>query len=173
VLESAESACGRGAAVLGSVLGWGSGYCPDGESEARRLATATGAIANALAMSGCSAAEIGYVSCSANGSVANDGIEAQVLRELLGDRLGAVPIAVPAESFGNALAPSGVFQTIESLETARHGVLPPFRGAGEGQLVVSDLGFATEPRNCRFERALVLSCGMDGSVSVTILGLNR
>lgn len=172
VLESGESARGRGATVLGTVEGWGSGYCPAGESEASRVATARTAIATALSMAECDVDRLGYVSCSANGSIKGDDIEAQVLRELLGSRLGSVPIAVPAESFGNALAPSGVFQAIEALETARQGILPPFMGAANGGLAAADLGLSPEVRDCTFDRALVFSTGLDGSVSAAVLGIS-
>jgi 3-oxoacyl-[acyl-carrier-protein] synthase II len=171
VLESGASARRRGSPVLGTVLGWSSGYSPAHESEAVRSATAYEAIAAALSMADCEAARIGYVSCSANGSIKGDEIEAHVLREVLGDRLGKVPIAVPAESFGNALAPSGIFQAIEALETARQGMLPPFCGARNGDLGAIDLGLSPEPTECAFDRALVFSCGLDGSVSAVVLGI--
>jgi len=158
--------------VLGSVLGWGSRYCPADQSQTLQIATAVDAVATALSMAGCNASDLGYVSCSANGSVKGDEIEAGVLRDILGDRLGSVPIAAPAESFGNALAPSGIIQTIEVLETAREGILPPFCGAQNGDQGWPELGFSPEAKNCGFDRALVYSRGLDGSVSAVVLGIN-
>ena len=173
VLESGTSARRRGSTILGTVLGWGSGYCPAHESETLRAATALEVIAVALAMADCEAARIGYLSCSANGSVKGDEIEERVLRKVLGDRLGKVPVAVPAESFGNALAPSGIYQAVEALETARQGVLPPFCGARNGNLGAAELGLSPELMECAFDRALVFSCGLDGSVSAVVLGLDN
>ena len=173
VLESGTSARRRCSTILGTVLGWGSGYCPAHESEILRAATALEVIGVALAMADCEAARIGYLSCSANGSIKGDEIEERVLRKVLGDRLGKVPVAVPAESFGNALAPSGIYQAVEALETARQGVLPPFCGARNGNLGTAELGLSPELVECAFDRALVLSCGLDGSVSAVVLGIDN
>jgi len=169
VLESAEGARKRGAKIHGTVQGWGSGYAPIGESVEQHVSTAGRAISAALEMAGCSAEEIGYIGTSANGSIRGDDIELQVLRNLFGERLGSLPIAVPAEGFGNPLAASGIFQAIEALESGRQGTLPPFRGALGA---ASDLGLSSEVGTCKFTKALLISVGLDGSVASVVLGIS-
>ena len=149
--------------------GWGSGYAPIGESVEQHVSTAGRAISAALEMAGCSAEEIGYIGTSANGSIRGDDIELQVLRNLFGERLGSLPIAVPAEGFGNPLAASGIFQAIEALESGRQGTLPPFRGALGA---ASDLGLSSEVGTCKFTKALLISVGLDGSVASVVLGIS-
>jgi len=169
VLESAERARQRGATSLGSVLGWGSGYAPVGESVEQHVLTAGRTISAALAMAGCHQEEIGYVGVSACGSIKGDEIELQVLRKVFGERLGSLPVGVPAETHGNPLAALGCFQAIEALESGRQGTLPPFRGALGG---ASDLGLSDGVGSCAFTKALLLSVGLDGSVASLVLGMN-
>ncbi len=172
VLESADSARNRGADVVGKIAGWGASYAPAEASADRRRRATLYAVEAALKMANRSASEIGYVSCSADGRTETDALEAKIIGEVLGERVGSVPIAVPAESLGNTLGASGVFNLVEAIETSRGRVLPPFRGARNGDLGAPDLRLVPEERPCAFDLALVLACGMGGNVSALLLSLD-
>ncbi len=130
MLEDAEAAAARGAAVVAEVLGHGSAFDAAGTEEGAALAV-TRAVRLALADAGLRPEEIDALICSANGSVAGDRAEARGVAEALGDRAADLPATSVKSMLGEALGASGGFQAVAALGVLRQGVLPGIAGLEE------------------------------------------
>ena len=121
VLESREHAQRRGARIMARVAG-GATRCelsahemlPTGDAIRRALKAA-------LALAGVEAADIGHVNAHGNSTREDDVIEAQAIRDLLGD----VPVTAPKSFFGNLGHGSGMVELVVSLLAMEQGLVPP------------------------------------------------
>ena len=121
VLESRAHAQRRGARPLARVAATAR-RC-EGAS-ATRLPTGDAvrwAIEGALAAADVHPDEIGHVNAHGNSTIEDDPIEAQAIRQTLGD----VPVTAPKSFFGNLNAGTGAVELAVSLIAAEHGVVPP------------------------------------------------
>lgn len=126
VLEELEHAKRRGATILAEVAGYGASCdathitAPDPEGTGM-----TYAIRRALQMARCSPDEVGAVYAHGTGTVANDRVEAKVLRAVFGERLPRVKICAVKSMIGHALSASAVLAAAAAVRTLQTGVLPP------------------------------------------------
>jgi 3-oxoacyl-[acyl-carrier-protein] synthase II len=126
VLEAAEHARARHAAVYGSLTGGAltadafhiSAPGPSGEHAAR-------AIRQALERSGSAPEEVDYICAHGTGTVANDTIETRAIRAALGPAAEHVPISSPKSMLGHLIAAAGSLSAMVCLLAMRDGVLPP------------------------------------------------
>ncbi len=120
VIERREYAERRGATVLATIRGTGDSY------EARMTPTpATGiairrSIMLSLASAGLDAKDIGHVSAYGVSTIHEDPLEAQAIRDCLGD----VPVTAYKSYFGNLGAGSGAVETAASLLALQHDEVP-------------------------------------------------
>jgi 3-oxoacyl-[acyl-carrier-protein] synthase II len=125
VLERDARARARGASILGRVLGAGLANdathptAPD--REGRGLARAIG---EAMAASGVAAEDLGHVHAHGTATVFNDAMEIRALHAALGPAAARVPVTALKGSVGHSFGPSGLVETIASLEAVRAGRLP-------------------------------------------------
>ncbi|HEY0409904.1 MAG TPA: beta-ketoacyl synthase N-terminal-like domain-containing protein [Candidatus Dormibacteraeota bacterium] len=169
VLEDAEAASGRGAAVLAEVLGHGSGFDPLG-TEASAVRAVARAVRIALDDAGLAAGDVDAWSAGANGSVDGDRREALGVAAALGERAADLPVTAVKSMLGEALGASGGLQIVALLGTFADGVLP-----GVARLERTEEGFpmpAAGPaaRQVRVRRALVTSLSADGHAWAVVLG---
>ena len=168
VLEEADSATARGAAVLAEVLGHGAAFDPTGgEGSARAMERAVGL---ALEDAGSSPEQIDAVSTGANGSIEEDRREALGIAAALGGRAAAVPVTAVKSMFGEALGASGALQTVAALGTLRDGVLPgipDLESTGEDFPLPS---VSAQSRAIEARRILVTASGMGGHCCALVLG---
>jgi 3-oxoacyl-[acyl-carrier-protein] synthase II len=168
MLESAESAAGRGARALAEVRGWGAAYDPSrGEQPARAERAVARAVERALAAAEVAAEEIDAAWCSANGSPAGDRAEARGLAAAFGGR--AVPATALKSMLGEGLGAAGGLAVADVLETMRDGAL-----AGIAGLEQLEEGFALSVsphrRDLPVRLALACAAGFDGQVAAVVLG---
>jgi 3-oxoacyl-[acyl-carrier-protein] synthase II len=120
VMERREHAERRGATVLATVRGVGDGF------ESRLTPKpATGiairrSIENCLADAGVEADRIGHVSAHGLSTIHDDPLEAQAIRNCLGD----VPVTALKSYFGNLGAGCGAVETVASVLALQHGEVP-------------------------------------------------
>jgi 3-oxoacyl-[acyl-carrier-protein] synthase II len=126
VLENAEAARARGAAILGYVLGCGEkgdGFhrtrsSPDG-------APIVAAIREAIDDAGLQPDDIGYVNAHGTGTPENDKMESMGCMAVMGERMKSVPISSNKSMVGHTLTAAGAVEAVFSLLTIRNGRIPP------------------------------------------------
>jgi 3-oxoacyl-[acyl-carrier-protein] synthase II len=126
VLEDLEHARRRGARVLALVRGFGvsadahHGTAPHPEGAGMRAA-----LVAALARAGLSPAAVDYINAHGSGTRQSDAVEVSVLRDVLGARLGRVPISATKSQVGHCLAAAGAIETVVTVLALAEGVVPP------------------------------------------------
>ncbi|HWK63441.1 MAG TPA: beta-ketoacyl-ACP synthase [Rhizobiaceae bacterium] len=126
VLESLDSAVGRGAEVLGILSGCGeraddfhrTRSKPDGSP-------AIAAVRAALADAGLAEDEIDYVNAHGTSTPENDKMEHLSLSTVFGERVRTIPISSNKSMIGHTLSAAGAIEAAFSLMTMREGVIPP------------------------------------------------
>ncbi len=124
LLEAAEVAAARGAAVRARVLGYGESSdathmtAPDEAGQVR-------AIRAALQDARIDAAEVGFVNAHGTGTPANDVTEAQSVRAALGPAADNAPVGANKSYFGHTLGASGVLEGIATILGLEAGRVPP------------------------------------------------
>jgi 3-oxoacyl-[acyl-carrier-protein] synthase II len=130
VLEEAEAAQARGAAILGEVIGYGSTSDafhltapePSGEPGSR-------AIELALHDAGVAPEDISYVNAHGTSTPLNDATETAALKRALGDqRAKHVPVSSTKSAIGHLLGAAGAVEAVATVETLRTRVIPPTLG---------------------------------------------
>jgi 3-oxoacyl-[acyl-carrier-protein] synthase II len=126
VIENAEAARARGAAILGYVLGCGErgdGFhrtrsSPDG-------APIVAAIRGAIEDAGLTPDDIDYVNAHGTGTPENDKMESMGCMAVIGERMQSVPISSNKSMIGHTLTAAGAVEAVMSLLTIRSGRIPP------------------------------------------------
>jgi 3-oxoacyl-[acyl-carrier-protein] synthase II len=126
VLESYESAVGRGAKILGVVAGCGeladsfhrTRSSPDGKP-------AIGCIQKAIADAGLTADDIDYVNAHGTGTPENDKMEGHCVAAVLGARSKDVPMSSNKSMIGHTLSAAGAVEAVITLMTLEHQRIPP------------------------------------------------
>jgi 3-oxoacyl-[acyl-carrier-protein] synthase II len=173
MLENAAAAAARGARVLGEVAGWGSSYDPTrGSSGNGGIAAGARAMTGALAQAGISAAEIGCLGLSGNGSPAGDRDQACALGEVIGPRLSSVPAFALAGALGETFGASGLLHAITLLESGKSRVVPPTRTGETADASLPALALSANPIDASFLHGLLLAHSFDGSTAAIVLKVN-
>jgi 3-oxoacyl-[acyl-carrier-protein] synthase II len=127
VLERPADAAARGRRTpLGFVAGHGSVAdgahltAPDPEGRGLELAIRT-----ALQEADAPADEVDLVSAHGTGTPANDRVETEVLKRVLGRRAHAVPVNSIKGHLGHTMGAAATLEAIMCLLAARHGQVPP------------------------------------------------
>lgn len=115
VLETRASAEARGAKILARILGYGRAF-----ETAKSSRGTEAAIKGALATARLSPADVGHVNAHGVSTIEEDIIEAQAIRNTLGD----VPVTAPKSFFGNIGAGSGAVEMAASVLSFAHGEVP-------------------------------------------------
>ena len=126
VIENAEAARARGAAILGYVLGCGErgdGFhrtrsSPDG-------APIIAAIRDAIEDAGLTPDDIDYVNAHGTGTPENDKMESMGCMAVIGERMKSLPISSNKSMIGHTLTAAGAVEAVMSLLTIRSGRIPP------------------------------------------------
>ena len=126
VIENAEAARARGAAILGYVLGCGErgdGFhrtrsSPDG-------APIVAAIRGAIEDAGLTPDDIDYVNAHGTGTPENDKMESMGCMAVIGERMKSVPISSNKSMIGHTLTAAGAVEAVVSLMTLQHQRIPP------------------------------------------------
>jgi 3-oxoacyl-[acyl-carrier-protein] synthase II len=132
VLEEEEQARRRGARVHGRVLG----YALAGEAFHMTAPEPTGATAarvmgEAIAASGLTRDEIGWVNAHGTGTPLNDVVESNAVRLVFGDRAPHVPLVSTKAMTGHCLGAAGAIEALATVIALQRRIIPQtlnFRG---------------------------------------------
>ena len=162
VMEPLDAARARGATIYGEVAGVGMS-ADAGHLTSPSADGAAAAVRAALADARMDAGEVGHVNAHGTGTPANDPMEADALRQALGDRLAAVPVTSTKSVHGHTLGAAGAVEAVAALLALHHGVLPPTAHFTELDPACAPLDVvANEAREVQVEAALSNSFAFGG-----------
>ena len=155
---------------LGRLLGHGSAsdasHIAAPDAEGRGLEAAVRA---ALTAGDVDTADLDFVSAHGTGTVLNDRIETAVLRRVLGNRAGTVPVNSIKGALGHTMGAAATLEAIMCLLAGRDGWIPPTVGYEEPD-PACDLDYV--PGACRAvrpRRMLSTSLGFGGCNAALVL----
>jgi 3-oxoacyl-[acyl-carrier-protein] synthase II len=123
MLEELEYALGRGAQILGEIIGFASSAVSDPNCVGQ-YNTAFGNVLNrSLASAKISQDDVGHINAHGLSSRRSDAEEAQAIAEVFQGRASPVPVVAAKSYFGNLGAASGLVEMIGSLLALKHGRL--------------------------------------------------
>jgi 3-oxoacyl-[acyl-carrier-protein] synthase II len=169
VLESWEHAEGRGAAILGELLGYGASAdayhitAPDPEGRG-----AIRAMRAALEQADLAATDIDYVNAHGTSTPAGDIAEALAVRTLFGEPGPAV--SSTKSMTGHLLGGAGAIECVASLLAARDGVMPPTINLDDPDPECPVDHVANEARSAPVGAAMSNSFGFGGHNATLIVG---
>ncbi|WP_433050415.1 beta-ketoacyl-[acyl-carrier-protein] synthase family protein [Dactylosporangium sp. CS-033363] len=166
ILERAEHAAARGATVHGRLAGVGvtsdayhiTGPDPSGAGQVR-------AIRRAVADAGLSASDVAHVNCHATSTVAGDLGEAAAIQRALGDD---VVLTAPKSALGHLVGAAGAVESIVTLLSVAHGVVPPTLNLDNKAPEVTLDVVSGAPRDLPMRAAVCNSFGF-GGLNVSLL----
>ncbi len=126
ILEALEHAEARGATILAEVVGYGA--TADASHITLPAPGGIGAVRaarRAMEKAGMTAADIDHINAHATSTPEGDKAELQAIRTILGDRAGEVPITANKSMLGHTLGAAGAIEAIVSIQSLRHGCIPP------------------------------------------------
>jgi 3-oxoacyl-[acyl-carrier-protein] synthase-1 len=168
MLETADSAAARGAAVMGEVLG--SGYACEAEGllsirdDGDGVARAT---QQALDDAGLNPADVGMVVAHGNGTPQSDTSEAAALRHVFGDTMP--PVTAFKWCFGHLIAAAGILDAVLALGALKQRVVPGIATLGSVDAACTGLSLSAAPQVPRSNVALVLCRGFAGTDAAVLL----
>ncbi|MEK7270438.1 MAG: beta-ketoacyl-[acyl-carrier-protein] synthase family protein [Planctomycetota bacterium] len=132
VLESLESARGRGVPILAEVLGQAINNDAHNltapEMEGRGIA---GVMAAALLDAGLAPSAVDHVNAHGTGTLYNDPVETAAIHRVLGDRARQIPVVSIKPIVGHAMGAAGAIEIIATVLTLSEGFVPPTLGLEE------------------------------------------
>jgi 3-oxoacyl-[acyl-carrier-protein] synthase II len=149
VLESAEHAARRGAAVY--AVAAGVGYSADAHHIAQpdpSGAGAVSAIGRALADGGVRPEQVVHVNAHATSTPAGDVVEAQAIATALGPAASGVVVSATKSMTGHLLGGAGALESVAAILALRDRVAPPTINL-EYRDDETEVEIATEPRELR------------------------
>jgi 3-oxoacyl-[acyl-carrier-protein] synthase II len=152
VLESAEHARRRGAAIY--AIAAGAGYAADAHNLVLADPTGNGAadaMKRALADAGVTPEQVVHINAHATSTPAGDGAEAMAIRQVLGDAAGGVVVSATKSMTGHMIGASGAVESIAAICTLREGVAPPTVNLDEpaDEIVDAGIRISTSPSELR------------------------
>ena len=124
VLEDWERAIGRGARLLGEILGYG--LTTDASHITRpTVAGLSAAMRAALRAGGIAAEAIDCINAHGTGTQANDSVETAAIKEVFGERAYRIPVSATKAIHGHLLGASGALELALALLALREEVLLP------------------------------------------------
>jgi 3-oxoacyl-[acyl-carrier-protein] synthase II len=152
VLESAEHASRRGAAVY--AIAAGVGYSADAHNLVQADPSGAGAalaIERAFADADVALEQIVHINAHATSTPAGDSAEAMALRQVFGSAASGVAVSATKSMTGHLLGASGAVESIAAICALREGVAPPTINLEEpsDEITATGVGIGTEPRELR------------------------
>ena len=166
VIETTEHARARGARSIARLAGGGM------TSDAGDLTTPDGrgmtrALREALRDSGLAMERIGYVNAHGTGTLINDRLEADAIRQVFGGATDRLPVSSIKSSIGHAMGASGALELLATIATLEAGVAPPTLNYKERDPDCPIDVIPEGPRKIQIEAALSNSFAF-GGLNVTL-----
>ncbi len=125
VLESEDSALGRGAGILGEIAGYGAScdahHATQPDPEGRG---AFAAMSAALADAGLAPHVVDHINAHGTSTPFNDRIESLAIKSLLGVEAKRIPVVSTKSQTGHLLGAAGAVEAVATLSAMRAGVIP-------------------------------------------------
>ena len=118
VLEREDFALARGAKPIARIVESCRSFYPSGDGLANAIAHN---LKQVVTRSGLATEDIGHLNANGFSTIRDDVIEAEAIRNALGD----IPVIVPKSVFGNLGPGTGAIELLASIEACRTGHLPP------------------------------------------------
>jgi len=166
ILETPAHAEKRGAKVLASILGYASTFEPCGKGQPLQGSAIRRAILGALQTSNLRPEDIGFVVAHGLSTVEGDCLEAQAIRDTLGD----VPVTAPKSYFGYLGAASGALETALGVLALQEGQIPPTLNYEEPDPQCPIRVVHGQPLPVARPTALILSHCLQGRAVAMVLG---
>jgi 3-oxoacyl-[acyl-carrier-protein] synthase II len=169
VLESLESAIGRGARIYAELLGYGTSV--DSDRPGQRHQSGSGvarAIETALGNAQLTPYQIDCINSHGLSHPIFDLLETRGLKLAFGKAAYSVPITSIKPMTGASFAADGMLQAISACLILETGVIPPILNL-ETRDPACDLDYVTKPRPARVNRILTNTRAIGGTNSVVIL----
>jgi 3-oxoacyl-[acyl-carrier-protein] synthase II len=126
ILESLEHARGRGAKIMGELIGYGA--TADSFHVTQPLESGEGAakaMKAAIKKAGITNTEIEYISAHGTSTPLNDRMETRAIKSVFGDYARKIPISATKSMLGHMIGAAGAVQAAVCLLTIRDGIIPP------------------------------------------------
>ena len=126
ILESAEHATARGAAILAELRGYAN--VADAHHITQPTETGDGgvrAMRLALAQAGLAASDIDYINAHGTSTPINDRVETHAVKQVFGEAAYGVPMSSTKSMTGHLMGAAGVIEAIACLKAVETGVVPP------------------------------------------------
>jgi 3-oxoacyl-[acyl-carrier-protein] synthase II len=120
LLETRQHAQARGATPLARVLGCAGAFEPSPNGQLLRGRAIREAIGRTLRQAGIAPHQLGHVNANGSSAILGDQIEAEAIRDTLGD----VPVTAPKSFFGNLGAGTGAVEMAVSVLALQKGRVP-------------------------------------------------
>ncbi|OPZ81909.1 MAG: 3-oxoacyl-(acyl-carrier-protein) synthase 2 [bacterium ADurb.Bin429] len=170
VLESLESAQGRGATIYGEVLGYAvnnNAYHLTAPDKAGDGIVAV--LREALRDAGVPGDSIDYVNAHGTGTAYFDVTETKAVKAVLGDRAYQIPMSSIKPSIGHMMAAAGSAEAIATLCALREGAIPPTLNLEQPD-PECDLDYVPGiARKTAIRTALSISSGIGGNNAAVVL----
>jgi len=126
ILESLEHARGRGAKIMGELIGYGA--TADSFHVTQPLESGEGAakaMKAAIKKAGIANTEIEYISAHGTSTPLNDRMETRAIKSVFGDYARKIPISATKSMLGHMIGAAGAVQAAVCLLTIRDGIITP------------------------------------------------
>ena len=168
MLETAASAAGRKAPVLGAILGGGyvceaqglTAIRDDGDGLAR-------AIAAALADAGLAAADVGMIVAHGNGTPQSDISEAAAIRRAFG--AAPPPVTAFKWAIGHTIAAAGILETVLALTALARNIVPGLPTLASLDPDCAGIAVSAATQKPRSDVALILCRGFAGTNAALVV----
>lgn len=165
ILESRRHAQARGANILASVLGYGSGFEKLSNPRGRPGDSVRQSIDAALRSAGLAAAGIGHVGAHGASMVVPDQIEAQAIRDCLGD----TPVTALKSYFGCLASGTGAAEMAGSILAIAEGEVPRTLNYERPDPACPVNVIRDEPLRTNSTVAMVLSQALTGQAAAVVI----
>jgi 3-oxoacyl-[acyl-carrier-protein] synthase II len=168
-LESFDSARGRGAEILGEIVGYGAST--DSHHLTQPHPKGNAALASmraACEVANVSPAKITYINAHGTGTPLNDSAEAEAINAWANGHARNVLVSSTKASIGHLLGGAGAVETIVCLMALREGWLPPTRTTANVDPLCA-FPLVREPTDRMFDYALTNSFGFGGANATLVL----
>uniref|UniRef100_UPI00333F2909 beta-ketoacyl-[acyl-carrier-protein] synthase family protein n=1 Tax=Castellaniella defragrans TaxID=75697 RepID=UPI00333F2909 len=166
VLESADHARARNAAVIAEICGYG--VSNDGTHPVRPDPRGQAlAMFRCLVDGGLAAADVGYINAHATGTLVGDRIETAAIKQVFGAHASSLPVSSIKGAIGHTIGAAGAIEAAVTAMALQQGIVPPtlFFESGDPQC---DLDYVAEGarRLPDLRLAISNSFGMGGNNAV-------
>ena len=165
IVESRATADARGARPIARIVGFAQAFEPALYQKPITGQSIRAAIRQAMRDADCTPNDLSHVNSDGMGTVWEDRVEAEAIRDELGD----VPVTAPKGHFGDLGGGSGTIELIASLIGLQKGLIPPTRNHEKPDASCPINVVHGSPQPCNKTRVLTLNNSRAGRSNAMII----